>query len=74
MTDRDIEEPEEDAVEQRQIVPDEAAIVPDDEEADPADLDDDPLAGVPAETPLDVDAADAVEQSLTVEIDDDEYR
>jgi hypothetical protein len=71
MTHGDIEEPEEDAIEQRQSVADDAD---DGQDADPADLDDDPLAGVPGQTPLEVDEADAVEQQLTVEIDDGEYR
>lgn len=73
MTYRDIEEPEEDAAEQHQSVADDA-VAGDAEDAGPADLDDDPLAGVPHETPLDVNEADAVEQHLAVDIDDDEYR
>jgi hypothetical protein len=58
MTERSIEEPEDDAAEQRRS----AVTGPDGS------------AGWIRETPLDVDEADAAEQSRAVEIDEDEYR
>ena len=58
MTERDIEEPPEDVAEQSRGV-----------------LDDEDEAQEPEhEVPLDVSEADAVEQSQTVDLDDDEYR
>ncbi len=57
MSERDIEAPTADSVEQRQSVADEP-------------LDDDE----PVELPLDVNEADAAEQSRTVELDEDDYR
>jgi hypothetical protein len=58
MTDRSIEEPEDDVFEQSRGVLD----------------DSDELVGLGDEPPLDVNEADAAEQERTVELDEDEYR
>jgi len=58
MTDMNIEEPEDDAAEQRRDVLD----------------DPDAAAGLPRETPPDVNEAHAAEQSRAVELDEEEYR
>jgi hypothetical protein len=58
MTDMNIEEPEDDAVERRRDVLDEA----------------DGTAGSTRETPPDVNEADAAEQSRAVDLDEEEYR
>jgi hypothetical protein len=58
MTDMSIEEPEDDAAEQRRDVVDDA----------------DAATGSPRETPPDVNEADAAEQSRAVELDEEEYR
>jgi len=60
MTDRDLDEPVPDVVEQHQ------EVVPDGEEADETEL--------PGEIPLEVDAADAAEQARTVQLGEDDYR
>jgi hypothetical protein len=57
MTDRSIEEPEDDVAEQQQ------EALPDDEDSEE----------FRAEPPLEADEADAAEQSRTVSIDEDEY-
>jgi hypothetical protein len=58
MTDMNIEEPEDDAVERRRDVLDEA----------------DGTAGSTRETPPDVNEPDAAEQSRAVDLDEEEYR
>lgn len=58
MTDMNIEEPEDDAVERRRDVLYEA----------------DGTAGSTRETPPDVNEADAAEQSRAVDLDEEEYR
>ncbi|HEV2451601.1 MAG TPA: hypothetical protein VGS62_06715 [Streptosporangiaceae bacterium] len=58
MSDRSLEEPEEDVAEQRRGLRDDTNG-PDDRVAKP---------------PLDVNEADAAEQELTVDLDEDEYR
>jgi hypothetical protein len=58
MTERDMEEPQDDVAEQSRGL-----------------LDDEEEAGEPArEVPLDVNEADAAEQSQAVGLDDEEYR
>ena len=83
MTDRSIEEPDEDAVERRGLADfggpggQERERPLDVDEADAAEqqraLADDQAAR-PRERPLDVDEADAAEQQRAVELDEDEYR
>jgi hypothetical protein len=58
MTDRDLEEPEDDAAEQARTV-----LADTEGTARPA-----------GEVPMDVNEADAAEQSRDIEIDEDEYR
>ncbi|HEY2577973.1 MAG TPA: hypothetical protein VGI74_16840 [Streptosporangiaceae bacterium] len=58
MTDRDLEEPEDDVAEQARPV-----LADTEGTAEPA-----------REMPLDVNEADAAEQSRAIETDDDEYR
>lgn len=58
MTDRSLEEPEEDVAEQSRDLRDES----------------DEPAGREEEPPLDANEADAAEQERTVDLDDDEYR
>jgi hypothetical protein len=58
MSERDIEEPPDDVAEQSR-----SALADEDETAEPGH-----------EVPLDVNEADAAEQSQTVDLDDDEYR
>jgi hypothetical protein len=60
MSESDMEAPTADFVEQRQSVAHDAEEPPDDDE--------------PVELPLDVNEADAAEQSRTVELDEDDYR
>ncbi|NEE04123.1 hypothetical protein [Phytoactinopolyspora halotolerans] len=75
MSDRDVQPesepaPEADAHEQRQPVIDEAT---DRSEADPEEPERSE-ADLPLDIPIDVDPADAYEQTLSVEYDEDEYR
>jgi hypothetical protein len=60
MTDRSMEEPEDDVAEQSRSLL--------------ADADSDEPAGLEDEPPLDVNEADAAEQERAVELDEDEYR
>ena len=60
MTDRGIDEPVPDAVEQRR------EVVPDGEESDELEL--------PTQIPLEADPADAAEQARTVQLGEDDYR
>jgi hypothetical protein len=73
--------PQADAVEQRQSVTDPEAATPGDVslEADSADVTEQGPTAIPGETVAQsatdsADAADVVEQTLTVPLDDDEYR
>ncbi len=62
MTDRDVEEPVDDVVEQQHEVLPQEEDEKEEEELHPAEL------------PLEADEADAAEQARTIEIDDDDYR
>ncbi len=61
MSERDLETPEADAIEQ------DAEVVPEDTEAEAADPAD-------AEVPLEVDPADRAEQQRSAGVADDDYR
>jgi hypothetical protein len=60
MSDRGIDQPVPDVVEQRR------EVVPDGEESDELEL--------PAQIPLEADPADAAEQARVVQLGEDEYR
>lgn len=62
MPDRDLDEPEADAIEQR------TGAVPD------ADTDTEQAPSMPRSRPLEADEADAAEQARTVELGEEEYR
>jgi hypothetical protein len=60
MTDRGLDEPVPDVVEQHR------EVVPDGEESDELEL--------PTQIPLEADPADAAEQARTVQLSEDDYR
>ena len=60
MTERDLDEPVPDAIEQHQ------EAVPDDDESDEVEL--------PLKVPLEADPADAADQTRTVQLGEDDYR
>jgi hypothetical protein len=63
MSERDLEAPEADTIEQ------DAEVVPDDPEVEPGAAD-----PADAEVPLEVDPADRAEQERSVGVADDDYR
>jgi hypothetical protein len=66
MTDRGLDEPVTDVVEQNQ------EAVPGTDEADELELNEDELE--PIEVPLEANPADVAEQTRTVELGEDDYR
>ena len=76
MSENDLRTDESDVVEQSHTVPDDVAESPDAPEADAYEQRRDLVEREPERThlPDDVDPADAYEQALVVEYDEDDYR